>query len=230
MGKIVNIILNLPYSNSRVNAYLSDVRDVPKLNVPTPGFVITSPPYINVFNYHQNYRNSVESLKYDVLRIAKQEFGSNRRNRGNRFNIVTEYCIDLSLSIQSILNIADDNTKFIFIVGRTSRVLSQNFYNSEIIYNIFSNIFGIKLELRQERHFKNKFENEVYEDILHFRGTSTKEYSNNQLIVYARQIAKETLLDTLMNNRDNVSNERQELLVDAINNVMNVNPSPIGEI
>lgn len=32
--------------------------------------LITSPPYINVFNYHQKYRRSVEALGYDVLAIA----------------------------------------------------------------------------------------------------------------------------------------------------------------
>ncbi len=54
-------------------------------------FVITSPPYINVFNYHQNYRQSAEILGWDLLKIAKSEIGSNRANRGNRFYTIIQF-------------------------------------------------------------------------------------------------------------------------------------------
>ena len=44
--------------------------------------VLTSPPYINVHNYNQKYRRSVEALEWDILAVARSEIGSNRQNRG----------------------------------------------------------------------------------------------------------------------------------------------------
>lgn len=46
------------------------------------GLVLTSPPYINVYNYHQQYRASAEALGWDLLEVAKTEIGSNRKHPG----------------------------------------------------------------------------------------------------------------------------------------------------
>ena len=83
-----NIITNLPYSQKPIRVGLSDARSLPLENNQID-FVVTSPPYINVFNYHQNYRQSAEILGWDLLKIAKSEIGSNRANRSNRFYIRT---------------------------------------------------------------------------------------------------------------------------------------------
>ena len=96
------LILSLPFSTGFLRAHLGDSRtqfiEENKIDL-----VITSPPYINVFNYHQNYRRSVEALGYDILAIAKKEVGSNRRNRGNRFLTVIDYCLDMSLAIKDMI-------------------------------------------------------------------------------------------------------------------------------
>lgn len=55
--------------------------------------IITSPPYINVFNYHQNYRSAVELLGWRPLDAAPSEIGANRKHRGNRFLTVIQYCL-----------------------------------------------------------------------------------------------------------------------------------------
>lgn len=79
---LVNLIENLPYSDKKIKTDLSDARQL-SLEDNQIDFVITSPPYINVFNYHQNYRKSAEILGWDLLKIARSEIGSNRANRGN---------------------------------------------------------------------------------------------------------------------------------------------------
>ena len=75
----------LPTLDTPIDAFLGDARDIDARLPSTVNLVITSPPYINVFNYHQNYRAILELLDWDLLSVAKSEIGSNRKNRGNRF-------------------------------------------------------------------------------------------------------------------------------------------------
>ena len=51
---LAELILRLPYTNRPIKADLQDARALP-LDSGSVDFAITSPPYINVFNYHQNY-------------------------------------------------------------------------------------------------------------------------------------------------------------------------------
>lgn len=74
---LADLVLELPFTAQPIKADLQDARALP-LESESVDFVITSPPYINVFNYHQNYRRSVELLGWDILRVAKSEIGSNR--------------------------------------------------------------------------------------------------------------------------------------------------------
>ena len=65
-------IIDIPYSKKMIQCYLCDARNTPfKEN--SIDFVITSPPYINVFNYHQNYRGSSEVLGYDILQLSVRQ-------------------------------------------------------------------------------------------------------------------------------------------------------------
>ena len=77
LGKIITA---LPYTSRPVKAERCDARTM-NLKNDTADFLLTSPPYINVFNYHQKYRLSAEALGYDILGTARSEIGSNRKNR-----------------------------------------------------------------------------------------------------------------------------------------------------
>ncbi|HXX81402.1 MAG TPA: DNA methyltransferase, partial [Thermodesulfovibrionales bacterium] len=94
-NSLAELVRGLPYSIRQIKADLQDARALP-MQSKSVDFVVTSPPYINVFNYHQNYRRSVEVLGWDLLRVARSEIGSNRANRGNRFYTVVQYCIDMA--------------------------------------------------------------------------------------------------------------------------------------
>jgi hypothetical protein len=166
-GKLAWIIRSLPYSSSTVHAMLGDARKL-EIRENEMDLIITSPPYINVFNYHQKYRRSVESLGYDVLKIARKEIGANRKNRGNRYLTVIEYCIDMSLALREMARVAKPNARLILVVGRESNILSTAFSNSELIYELAHGVHGFPLILKQQRVFKNKFGQMIYEDILHF--------------------------------------------------------------
>ena len=98
---LAELVTRLPVSDQPIKADLQDARALP-LRDESIDFAITSPPYINVFNYHQNYRRSVELLGWDLLRVARSEIGSNRANRGNRFFTIIQYCIDMAKSLQEL--------------------------------------------------------------------------------------------------------------------------------
>ena len=182
-------VVELPYSSGSIFAHMGDARCVPKEDN-SATLLITSPPYINVFNYHQKYRRSVEALGYNVLAIAKNEFGSNRKNRGNRLLTVIQYCIDMALSIREACRICAPDSRMIYVVGRESSVLGYSFCNSQLIYEICTEIFDLPFLLRQERVFKNRFGQMIYEDILHFSCTKAgSKIEKNVVINTARNIA-----------------------------------------
>lgn len=219
-----NLILTLPYSKATISVNRGDSRRL-VLNDSSADMLITSPPYINVFNYHQKYRRSVEELGYDVLQIARSEFGSNRKNRGNRFLTVIQYCIDMALSINEAIRVCKDNARMIYVVGRESSVLGYSFCNSELIYDIGTEIYGLNLMIRQERVFKNRYGQMIYEDILHFENKKMTEWLTEQDIVEkARRIAIRILQDQLEIMPET---KNTVLLVNAISNSFKVRESEV---
>lgn len=164
---LVKIIENLPCSNKIIKAFLSDARLLP-ISENKIDFVVTSPPYINVFNYHQNYRKAAEILGWDLLKIAKSEIGSNRANRGNRFYTVVQYCLDIANSLKELSRVCKKDARLVFVVWHESNVLGVPFYNADIIekIGILSGLY--RKVLRQKRTFKNKFGKIITEDLINF--------------------------------------------------------------
>lgn len=158
-------LLELHYSDQQIKAELKDARNADDLDGQV-NLIITSPPYINVFNYHQNYRGIIELFNFDILKVAHSEFGSNRKNRGNRFKTVIQYCLDMELSIRSFWKALKPDGKIILIVGRESNVRSVPFYNSKMIINILECCCGFDNIKISERKFINKFGISIKEDII----------------------------------------------------------------
>jgi SAM-dependent methyltransferase len=217
-SKVRENTLSLPFSKFRVELANCDARALP---VPAGqvDLVLTSPPYINVFNYHQHYRKSVESLGWDLLEVAKSEIGSNRKHRGNRFLTVIQYCLDMAQVFHELRRVCRPDARIIFVVGRESNVRKTVFYNGEIVAELAVSCAGFSLSSRQERVFQNRFGEMIYEDILHF--------SPNQLgsssLVHPRQIAEEALKAALVR----VPSESESDLWDAIERTGDVDASPV---
>lgn len=161
------IIRALPYSDQALSPTHADARALP---VPdgSVGLVLTSPPYINVFNYHQQYRKAVEALGYNVLHVARSEIGSNRKHRGNRFLTVVQYCLDMADVLRELRRVCRPDAQLIFVVGRESRVRKTPFYNGAVLAALATQCAGLSIENRQQRSFVNRFGQRIYEDILHF--------------------------------------------------------------
>jgi len=191
-----SILLNLPHSGNEIKVEMGDARHM-SLKDGCIDLIVTSPPYINVFNYHQKYRRSVELLGYDVLKIARSEFGSNRKNRSNRFLTVVQYCIDMAIALCEAGRACKQRARLIYVVGRESKVLGVSFCNSELIFQIATEILGYKCVLRQERVFKNRYGQNIVEDILHFARGARVRKDIDAIEKEARQLAVDSLLSKI---------------------------------
>jgi hypothetical protein len=120
-----------------------------------------------VFNYHQRYRRSVESLGWNLLNVAQSEIGSNRKHRGNRFLTVIQYCLDMTQVLLELRRVCRDGARIIMVVGRESSVRKTSFFNGRIMAALGVRCAGLQLVTRQERVFNNRFGLAIYEDILH---------------------------------------------------------------
>lgn len=184
-NRIKDIVLSLPFSEKNIEVKRNDARCLDMFSNSCT-FVLTSPPYINVFNYHQQYRASVEFLSGSVLPAAQAEIGSNRKNRGNRYLTVIQYCEDMVKVFSEINRVCKENSHVIFVVGRESSVMKTPFYNGKIIAELACGVCGLKPLFRQERNFKNKFGTQIYEDILHFSSSKAcinETYLNNFILM-----------------------------------------------
>lgn len=218
---LASLIENLPFSEKQIRVGLFDARSLPLKNDQID-FVITSPPYINVFNYHQNYRGSAEILGWDLLKIAKSEIGSNRANRGNRFYTVVQYCLDIAATLSELSRVTKNEARIVFVVGHQSNVLGVPFYNADIIEKIAlrANIFH--KALRQKRQFKNKFGKVIREDLINFTNKN-KDYDKN----IVEQVAREVAFDVLKSGVALVSVKNMKCLEDAIVKVKDISGTPI---
>ena len=215
------LIETLPQAKKTISVSLGDARYLP-LDDSVIDFVLTSPPYINVFNYHHNYRASVEMLGWKPLVSAKSEIGANRKFRQNRFLTVIQYCIDMSLSLSELVRVCRDTARMVFVVGRESNVHRTAFFNGAILRRLAEDVVGIQTTLQQERKFQNKFGNTIKEDILHFIPTGATPPNPALIISRAREIGEEMLSIA----RQIVPADRRKYLEDAISRVRDIEPSP----
>lgn len=219
--RIKEIVLSLPTSWNLIIVSNADARKIP-LKANEIDLVITSPPYINVFNYHQQYRASVESIGFNSLFVARSEIGSNRKNRGNRFLTVTQYMLDMYDCFNELKRVCKVNSRVIFVVGRESNVKKTKFSNSEIIASV-AKLAGMDIIYRQERVFTNRYGKSIYEDILHFNNTKKATINDDSTI---RSLAKKVLIEATNRAPDESIND----LKYAIELVDKVEKSPLYSI
>ena len=210
-------VLTLSFSDASIEAANCDARTLP-LPEGRADLVITSPPYVNVFNYHQQYRKSVETLGWNLLEVAKSEIGSNRKHRGNRFLTVIQYCLDMTTVLAELRRVSKPDARIIFVVGRESNVRKTRFFNGEIVAQLAVRSAGYRLEARQERVFQNRFGAMIHEDILHLTRSPL-----NEVATPPTEVARGVL-------RAALSRAPEESVTDltvALDNIEQVRPSPL---
>ncbi len=218
-NEITSFLFSLPETKSQVSSILCDVRNLPNHIDRKIDLIITSPPYINVFNYHQNHRIIMELLDFDILCVAHSEFGSNRKNRGNRFLTVIQYCLDMAQALSSMQQSVNKSGTVIMIVGRESNVRKTAFYNGKIIIDICNKTDIFSVDNISERCFKNKFGTMIYEDILVLKPKQSLDDTD----IIARDVALSHLISAI----DRTPVESKDDLDKAISSIDKVYQSPI---
>ncbi len=219
--RLNQIVGSLPESDQPVAVHHADARSLP-IESGSIDLVLTSPPYINVHNYHQKFRRSVEALSWDVLTVARSEIGSNRQNRGNRFLTVIQYSLDMVLALREMARVTKSGGRLILVLGRVSSVRGVQFFNGELVTELAVQGAGLQIEKRQERVFRNRYGADIYEDILHFRATNDLP-DEDSCLKAARRIAGRMLSAA----GRVVPPKEQPGLEDSIAGLDKVSPSPI---
>ena len=188
LNVISEVLVQMPYTRSPIRAYLNDARLLHRRCFSKADLILTSPPYINVFNYHQNYRAVMEVLGWNLLKVAQSEIGSNRKNRGNRFRTVVQYCLDMEQSLKSFWKTMADGGRVVMIVGRESSVRRVTFYNGRIIAELIRDLGCFESITVYERQFLNRFGQRIREDIITAQKSTQKPFPSG-----AREIAAKHL-------------------------------------
>jgi SAM-dependent methyltransferase len=215
---VKNKLQGLPYTNARVSMDLRDARLSHQRLFGQVNIIITSPPYINVFNYHQNYRAILEVLGFDLLKVAESEIGSNRKNRVNRFRTVVQYSLDMEQALKSFALSLKKNGVLILVVGRESRVRGIPFSNSGILKDLAIGLRCFRKESENERMFTNRFGQQIKEDILVFR-----RIKDNPSGGIARGVAE----DYLKRSVEISAGDVQDDITDVVSYLTEIEPSPM---
>jgi len=211
-------LYNLPFTEKKINVELCDARTTHEKYRASADLIITSPPYINVFNYHQNFRALLEVIGFDLLKVAESEIGSNRKNRGNRFRTVVQYAIDMEQCLVSFGMTLKDGGTLILVVGHESNVRGIPFSNSGILREIADSLGCFHLKGERHRVFVNRFGKSIREDILIMNFTS-----NIPVQGAARQIAERHLKEALTHT----DGEPRDNIITALSDIHTISASPI---
>lgn len=166
IDKIKNYLFQLPFTSSVITMKNEDARRISVYCNSSVDLILTSPPYVNVFNYHQNFRGIIECFSYDICNIANSEIGSNRKHRSNRYKTVVQYAEDMGRVLCENAKALKIGGKMIYIVGKESNVRKTPFYNSRIIGDLIDCIPNLNIVDVHHRYFKNRFGETIQEDLL----------------------------------------------------------------
>ena len=207
-----SIIMNIPKFNGKIEANVGDARSVGGEDG-TFDYLVTSPPYINVFNYHQNYRPIIQGLGYTPLSAARSEIGANRKFRQNRYLTVVQYCMDMAQFFVEVNRILKKGAEFTIILGRESNVRSVSFKNGELISAVACEGMGFGLIEWHERKFMNRFGESIFEDVLTIAPAPNK---TARAVEVGRSVGKQALQNALASCALLRTNDlRFRLLLDA---------------
>lgn len=211
-------VASAPFTDKPISCEIGDARRV-HIKDGCADYVLTSPPYINVFNYHQNYRPITEALGYTPLPMARAEIGSNRKHRQNRYMTVVQYCIDMALFFVEAKRILKPKASMTIVLGRVSNVRGVAFRNGEIIGAIAADGLSWSLRSWRERKFKNRFGETIYEDVLTLRPPTADQHD-------AQTVGQLIGIESLREALEDAPEERKQEIADAIDSVPNISPSP----
>jgi len=217
--RYLSTLLDVPKFDGRIEAKVGDARSV-KVDDGTFDYLVTSPPYINVFNYHQNYRPIIEALGHTPLAAARSEIGANRKFRQNRYMTVIQYCMDMAQFFLEAERVLKDGASLTIVLGRESNVRSVPFKNGEMISALACEGMGFKLTDWHERKFMNRFGESIYEDVLTIIPSKVP---GTHAVEIGRSVGKQALQNAL----NYCPSERSDEIADAVEAATKIENSPL---
>jgi DNA modification methylase len=210
----------IPHAEAAVRAIHGDART---LSFPSSSMdmILTSPPYVNVFNYHQNYRKAMELLGWDLLKISRSEIGANRKHRQNRFLTLIEYCLDMLDALKEMHRVLSPRGILVLVIGRTSTILRCQFENGRLLYCLAVGGAGFRPLVRHERVFTNRFGERIVEDVL----LLGKDCS---LLHRGQEFARDVACHFLGLAVPSAPQDAKAYIINAIENAHEVTPSPVA--
>ncbi|HEV7399158.1 MAG TPA: DNA methyltransferase [Solirubrobacterales bacterium] len=221
LARVAELVGDLPEDQVDIQAFVGDARAT-GLGDESVSAILTSPPYINVFNYHQYGRPLTDGFAWPVLRAARSEIGSNRQNRGNRFRTVVQYSLDMALALAEMSRIMNAGGTAILVVGRESRVRGISFFNSDLIARIARDLGCFASRSRAERQFVNRYGDVIYEDILVLSNSSPSKSEQPAIEQIGRSHGLEALAEASARAGGHVEIEA------AIGAAAEIDPSPLA--
>lgn len=101
-----------------ISIYESDARKFPSTIIENSvDLVITSPTYVNVFDYYRIHIYNMIFLELDYEKISKFEMGAHRFHKENRFRLLTHYLVDLFRTLNELIRVTDKQGYICFVVG-----------------------------------------------------------------------------------------------------------------
>lgn len=210
------IVEGLPHSCAECKIMRADARALP-VGDDSIDLVLTSPPYLNVFEYSQNYGRSAELLRWHPREAAAHEIGL--AGDGNPFLSAIRYALDMRLVLREIRRVLKKDGRAILVVGRESRIKGIAFAGSAFVYAIAAGGCGFRMALRQGRRFATPDAEEVVEDIIHLVPDGDAGRDDG----IARDAAKLTLKDALEGSK---GEQREEILA-ALKEVRTLKATPL---
>lgn len=227
--QISSFLFSLPESRSSSSMLLSDARNLPrqlrnKIGRRKIDLIITNPPSLNAFNYHQNHRLMMELLDFDLSLVARSAFGSNKKNNEeNLFFTVIQYCLDMAQTFSSLRQLISEEGMLIMTITRQANINNTTFYNGKMIKDICKQTRLFQLADESQRLVNSKTGITVDEEVL----TLEPNYLEGDIDESARRVAVFHLKQAL----SSVSVESVIFDIEqAIASVNNVSPSPIYQI
>jgi len=96
----------------------SDARKFPKaIKENSIDLVITSPTYVNVFDYYRIHIYNMIFLNLDYEKFSKSEMGAHRFHKENRFRLLTHYLVDLFRSLNEMIRVTDKQGYICLVAG-----------------------------------------------------------------------------------------------------------------
>ena len=218
-AKVSTLVRGLPPTTAGCLVLQADARSVP-LPDRSVDFVLTSPPYVNVFNYHQNYRPAMELMGDRPLEISAAELGSNRKHRSNRFLTVIQYAIDMVSVLREMHRLLRADGYVTVVIGRESRVRGVPFENGRLFSELAAASALFSVQRWEERRFTGRFGGVIVEDVLTLRSRSAATAA-----VTGREIGSEFLRAATQ-----VPPDAAKDLASAIEAADTVKPSPLLEL